>query len=60
VIGPTYYPQSFLTAPSCSELVTSNGTSWSISVPFTCYPTSLKKQGNGFVTVPYPSGIPTS
>jgi hypothetical protein len=57
-VGPTYYPAGFQTGPPCGEMVTSNGATWSVSVPFGCYAnTALKKQGAGFVLVPYPSGV---
>jgi hypothetical protein len=57
-VGPTYYPAGFQTGPPCGEMVTSNGATWSVSVPFGCYVnTALKKQGSGFVLVPYPSGV---
>jgi branched-chain amino acid transport system substrate-binding protein len=58
VVGPTYYPAGFQTGPPCGEMVYSNGTQWSVSVPFGCYVnTALKKQGSGFTLVPYPSGV---
>jgi ABC-type branched-subunit amino acid transport system substrate-binding protein len=57
VIGPTYYPQGFQVGPSCTSLSKSNGTAWEVAVPYACYPTSLKKQGNGYKQVPYPKGV---
>jgi ABC-type branched-subunit amino acid transport system substrate-binding protein len=57
VIGPTYYPQGFQVGPSCTTFAKSNGTAFEVSVPYTCYPTALKKVGGKYVTVPYPSGV---
>jgi branched-chain amino acid transport system substrate-binding protein len=57
VIGPSYYPAGFYVGAPCSELVYSNGTTWTISAPFACASTALKKEGSSYVTVPYPSGV---
>jgi ABC-type branched-subunit amino acid transport system substrate-binding protein len=57
VIGPTYYPQGFQVGPSCGSYSKSNGTEWEVAVPFECFPTALKKKGNTYTEVPYPSGI---
>jgi hypothetical protein len=57
VIGPSYYPAVFYVGAPCSELVYSNGTTWSISAPFACASTALKKEGASYVQVPYPSGV---
>jgi ABC-type branched-subunit amino acid transport system substrate-binding protein len=57
VIGPTYYPQGFQVGPSCTTFAKSNGTAWEVSVPYQCFPTALKKKGNTYVSVPYPSGV---
>jgi ABC-type branched-subunit amino acid transport system substrate-binding protein len=57
VVGPTYYPAGFQAGAPCGETVYSNGTSYTISVPYACYGVDLKKQGNSYVQVPYPSGI---
>jgi branched-chain amino acid transport system substrate-binding protein len=57
VVGPTYYPQGFQVGPSCTTFAKSNGTAWEVSVPYQCFPTALKKKGNTYVKVPYPSGI---
>jgi hypothetical protein len=37
--------------------VTSNGTKWTIAVPYACSTVVLKKQGSRYVSVPYPSGV---
>jgi Periplasmic binding protein len=57
VIGPTYYPQGYQVGPPCSELVYSNGVSWSVAVPYACYGNDFKKVGGKWVPVPYPSGV---
>jgi ABC-type branched-subunit amino acid transport system substrate-binding protein len=57
VVGPTYYPAGFQAGAPCSELVYSDGTKFTISVPYACYGKDLKKEGNTYVPVPYPSGI---
>jgi branched-chain amino acid transport system substrate-binding protein len=57
VIGPTYYPQGFQVGPSCTTFAKSNGTAWEVAVPYGCFPTALKKKGDTYTQVPYPSGI---
>ena len=57
VIGPTYYPQGFQVGPSCTSLSKSNGTAWEIAVPYACYPTALKKKGDGYTRCPTRRGI---
>jgi ABC-type branched-subunit amino acid transport system substrate-binding protein len=57
VVGPTVFPAGFLTSPSCSEIVGSDGTKWSVAVPYTCFNQSLKKEGSNWVPVPYPGGV---
>jgi branched-chain amino acid transport system substrate-binding protein len=37
LVGPTKYPKSFDIGAPCGQLSTSDGTSWSIVVPFDCY-----------------------
>src|SRR5262249_44973449 len=57
VVGPTYYPAGYQVGAPCGELVYSDGTKWTIAVPYACYGKALKKQGNQYVPVPYPSGV---
>jgi branched-chain amino acid transport system substrate-binding protein len=56
VIGPTYYPQGYKAGGPCAQLQTSDGTKWTVNVPFACY-NELKKKGSKWVQVPYPQGV---
>ena len=56
VIGPTYYPAGFKAGSPCGELVTSNGTAWTITAPFKCYDV-LTKKGSKWVPTPYPASV---
>jgi ABC-type branched-subunit amino acid transport system substrate-binding protein len=57
VIGPVYYPAGFQAGPPCGTLVASNGTVWTVPVPYTCSTQDLKLVNGKYVPVPYPSGI---
>jgi hypothetical protein len=57
VIGPTYYPQGYLVGPPCSEQVYSNGTTWTVAVPYACYGNDFKLENGKWVPIPYPSGV---
>jgi ABC-type branched-subunit amino acid transport system substrate-binding protein len=60
VIGPVYYPAGFQAGPPCGELVQSNGTAWSVAVPYGCTGSDIKLVNGTYVPVPYPSGITTT
>jgi branched-chain amino acid transport system substrate-binding protein len=36
VVGPTYYPAGFQVSPPCGEMVTSDGTKWTITAAYAC------------------------
>jgi Periplasmic binding protein len=57
VVGPTYYPAGFQAGAPCGEMVYSNGTKWTVSVPYSCASYDLKQENGKYVQVPYPSGI---
>ena len=57
VIGPTYYPQGFIAGAPCGEVLYSNGTKWSVSVPYQCFGVEYKKVNGKYTPVPYPSGV---
>jgi hypothetical protein len=35
-VGPTKYPAAFVRPTSCGQLVTSDGTAYTVAVPFRC------------------------
>jgi branched-chain amino acid transport system substrate-binding protein len=57
VVGPTYYPAGFQAGAPCGEMVYSDGTKWTVSVPYSCAAYDLKKENGTYVEVPYPRGI---
>ena len=57
VVGPTYYPAGFQAGAPCGEMVYSNGTKWTVAVPYSCAGYNLKLENGKYVQVPYPSGI---
>jgi ABC-type branched-subunit amino acid transport system substrate-binding protein len=57
VIGPTYYPQGFIAGAPCGEVLYSNGTTWTVSVPYQCFGVEYKKVNGKYTPVPYPSGV---
>ncbi len=57
VVGPTYYPAGFQAGAPCGEMVYSNGTKWTVAVPYSCAGYDLKLENGKYVQVPYPSGI---
>ena len=36
-VGPTKYPKGFTAGTPCGQLVSSDGTDWTVSVPFQCF-----------------------
>jgi ABC-type branched-subunit amino acid transport system substrate-binding protein len=57
VIGPVYYPAGFQAGAPCGEEVFSNGTKWTIAVPYQCFGQDYKLENGKYVPVPYPSGV---
>jgi branched-chain amino acid transport system substrate-binding protein len=57
VVGPSSYPAGFQVGPSCGEILSSDGTKWTIVQPYSCYADVLKKNGSSWSPVPYPSGV---
>ena len=45
VVGPTKYPASKVQGAPCGTLVYSNGTAWSVQVPYACYQNFNYKTG---------------
>ena len=45
-IGPTRFPDAFTTATSCGQLVSGDGTGYTVSVPFGCSPTVALPSSN--------------
>jgi ABC-type branched-subunit amino acid transport system substrate-binding protein len=57
VIGPVYYPAGFQAGAPCGEEMYSNGTKWTIAVPYQCFGQDYKLQNGKYVPVPYPGGV---
>jgi branched-chain amino acid transport system substrate-binding protein len=57
VIGPTPYPTAFKVGTPCGSMLSSDGTKWSVIVPYKCFPTALKKASSGWKEIPYPQGV---
>jgi len=60
VAGPTVYPQAFQASTPCGQLVTSNGTSWTVTAPFACYDLLARTKSGSYKEVAYPSGVKSS
>ena len=58
VIGPTTYPAAYTLGTSCAQLAKSDGTAFSVLVPYGCYPAlNFPSSGNGKPKViPAPKG----
>jgi hypothetical protein len=57
VVGPTVYPAAYQASTPCGQLVTSNGTAWTITAPFGCYDLLTPTKNGKYKEVPYPSGV---
>jgi hypothetical protein len=57
VVGPSYMPQGWVSSPSCQEIVHSDGTKWTVAVPYTCASTEVYNNAGQYSLVPYPSGV---